>query len=637
MIETTWLILQGIECFSKNRKMYIIEVQPIAILPKQLSSQLSYFIKDAVPIGSIVEIFIQKKKLPAVVISVELLSTHKLKIKSNSFALKKIHRIISSGYFYHPAILLAATHMSEHSQEPIGAILKTFTPSALLSTTQSQNHPTILKNNFHNKQYEILLGSLTDRVQYYKTIIREAFAKNKSIVLFVPTTRLAEYFTRIFGDLPKKPLVIHGNLSKKLFSTNIKLALQDSPPPLIIGTPIALACLHGNENIIIIEDFDSPHYFRQERPYVHAGKVIRFFANEINAKCITGKSMISISDLKNDIKPHYLSSRLNTIQSPILVDTSQESFRVLSAITRDSILKINKRIILFINRKGFYSYVLCIDCGRTIFCANCNSPLTLHVSLKRGYVCHHCQHQYPADMLCSHCQSWNLKGFGIGNEQVLEEIQKLFPYRPVWTLSDEKNKNTKQKDSIKKAFLESTDGILIGTELIVEDPELIAALVVIVHIDNLFSIPDYSIGERILSTLQKLEERSIELPLLIQTRFPKHPVFQYFLRHDYKGFMAHELAERKENSFPPFTTFIKITLIHKNHAELSKRVDFTVRYFKPFDTDVLSYPSFNQKIKHHILISINNHEWQKNAESLKDALDRFPYPADIVVDPPSIL
>lgn len=617
--------------------MYIAQVQPIAILPKQLSGQLSYFIKDALPAGSIVEILIQKKKLPALIISIEPLSTQKIKIKSNSFTLKKIQRVISSGEFYHPALLSTAIRISKHSREPLGAILKTFTPSLLLSNNDTNILRTTPQDVFRDKHFEIILGTLTDRLQHYKTIIREAFAKNKSLAIFLPTVALVEHFATELHDLPKSPLTIHGNLTEKVFISRLSLAQNETPPPLIIGTPIALACLRGNEHTIIIEDYDSPHYFRKDRPFIHSGKAIRVFANEINAKCIAGKSMLSIADLKNDNKPHYLSSRLTTGQLPILIDTSQEPFRVFSSSILTTLSQTHGRIIFFINRKGFYSYVLCLDCGRTILCAKCASPLTLHSSTKRGYICHHCQEAYPPDLPCVHCQSWNLKGFGIGNEQVFEETKKLFPYRLILTLSDDKTINTKQKDSIKKSFLESTDGILIGTELILEDPSLTAALVVVIHIDNLFSIPDYSISERILTSLQKLEEQSVESPLIIQTRFPKHPVFQYFLRHDYKGFMARELIERKENDFPPFTTFIKLTLLHNNIPELTRRAEFAIQYFKPLSTSVLSYPSFNQKTKHHILLTVSNHDWQKNAEPLKEALDRFPYPADIVVDPPSIL
>jgi len=205
----------------------------------------------------------------------------------------------------------------------------------------------------------------------------------------------------------------------------------------------------------------------------------------------------------------------------------------------------NTRTILFINRKGFYSFVICLDCGNIIACASCRRPLTLHASTTRYYSCHGCQTQYPTTISCAQCNGWNLRGYGIGADQMARDIQKTYPGRPFWVYSDDAAKTKTEKHSIKKHFLESANGILIATELVLEDPELTAPDVIVVNIDNLFSIPDFRINERLLSLFMRLDEKATEHPLIIQTRFPSHPVFTHFARQDIKGLLAAELEERK--------------------------------------------------------------------------------------------
>jgi primosomal protein N' len=617
--------------------MYIATVCPIAQLSKNLPEKLSYFVYEPINLGAIVEITIQKKQYPAILVSIDPLSARKLEIKKSAFSLKKIKKILSPNPVVHPALLTTAQSLSVYYREPLGAVLKVFIPSLLFNIPIPSRAQTENQNTFRDRQHDLIIGTFADRIQYYKMIIREAFAKNKSVALFVPTISLAEYCYHALSDLPKRAVLIHGGLKEKGLKAQLSAITGETPSPLIIGTPLALGCLMGFESIIIIEDACSSHYFRQEHPYMQTTTAIKLYADTTQAKCIEGKTMPSLSDIKNNTKPHLLSSRRSGNQSPGLIDTSDEPFQALSETSRNFIRDTKKPIILFINRKGFYSFVLCLDCGHSMQCAQCSAPLTLHATVRRGYICHRCQSEYPPDTKCASCGSWNLKGFGVGSERVADEAHKAFPGRYLWQFDDNTAKNALQKASIKKAFLESESGILVATDLALEDPSLMAAAVIVINIDNLFSIPDYSIGERILVTLAKCEERSREYPLMIQTRFPKHSIFQHFTRHDFRGFLTAELQERKENNFPPYTIFIKITLEHKNTAELARRAEFAVQYFKKFSDTVLSYPSFSQKIKHHILVAVAESVWRDNSDPLKESLGVFPYPADIVVDPPSIL
>lgn len=617
--------------------MYIVAAYPIATIPQIIETPLSYFIKEHIPLGSIVEITILKKRIPAIIASIEPLSEKKLLIKNQKFVLKKIQKIISTAPLFHPAIFEAAHALGAYYRENIGTIIKTLTPTALY-TLPSFSYPAKTHGtNFTKIPQKIIIGSLDTRTQHYKTIARGLFAKNKSLSLITPTVALAEYYAQQFQDFPKHAVLLHGSLTPKKIQSAIEQLRNSSAASLSIGTPILLGALIGNETAIIVDDADSPHYIRHERPYIDYRKAIALYTESIQATYIAGKHMLSLQDIKDGNVPEYLSSRVRGIMQPTIYDTSKAPFSALSETLKHQISTINSQTIVFINRKGFYSFVMCLDCGRTVYCEKCKAPVTLHAHTETGYICHHCQTAYPADMICRHCSGWNLKGFGVGSERVYEDLQRAFPSRPIWRFDEDHAKTPTERASIIKAYMESENGILIGTELILETPGVTAAFVAVVTLDNLFSIPDYGIHERILSTLMKLEERSTDHPLFIQTRFPRHPVYQAFERRSIKEFLTQELLERKENNFPPFSIFIKIIIDHQKKSERDERVAKILAHLEQGGIAGISYPSFTKPSHQYILITVSEDRWRKNAEQLKHSLDTLPYPADIVVDPPSIL
>ncbi len=617
--------------------MKLVSVYPITLLPQKLYGPFSYFSKDAAPTHSLVEINFSGKNIPAIVVESQPLTLQKSKIKNNRYALKKISKIISPYPPFHPFLISIAVEMSKYSLEPVGSILKTFVSSSLLETSSFSSQRVSPQAHFQERQSEAVIGTLEERISHYKNVIREAFAKKKSVILFAPTVKIAEYLYAELSVFQKTTFLIHGVISKKNLRVSMSAIQNLSVPSLLIGTVGALGYIQGHEGVIIIEDADSRHYIRHERPSIHTTVAIQMIALEIQAKLITGKYFPSLEDLKNNVRLNYLSSRRVKLPGNRLVDLSKENFTPLSPRFVSLLNDEQDRCIIFTSRKGFYSFLVCKDCNTLVTCPTCKRSLVLHASRDRYYACHYCDKTFPTGMACKNCQSWNLHGYGMGTERVYKEIKNSVPSRPIWLYDEETAPTRKRQKEIREAFFSSRDSILVGTELILEDPKLVANRVLIAHIDNLFSVPDFKMNERILTLLSKLEERSKEFPLLLQTRFPQHLLFRYFLENNTKRLLEKELAERKQEALPPYTALVVVSFAAKNKKDLDIKIAELQKSLASFIPGAESLPILSHNGTTSVLISIEKTAWLKESDGLKKIFFEHIDTWNIVVDPDSII
>jgi primosomal protein N' len=606
-------------------------------LPQRSLKALSYFTSSKLARGALVEIMLNNRKVPAIIDTIEPISKQKSILRKSDFTLKRVSGVLSESPMCDPRLFEIAKQLAKYYIEPVGNVLKTFIPAILLKKPKIYTSGKESFDPFQISHTETIIGPFEERAQYYKTLIRETFARGGSIALFVPTIEVANYLYSLCKEFPKLVVLLHSKQTVAAVASIIEKLRNSNEPYLMIGTPLSLGVLRGNESVCIIEDSDSPHYKRYEHPYINLQSAIKEYAHSTQAKCILGKSTLSLDDLKDGIKPNYISSRLTTTPQSVFVDMTKEHDRYFSKYLIDHIEEHTERTILFINRKGYYSFIMCKDCGQIALCLTCKSPITLSLYTKDSYTCNRCQKTYPSTLACNTCHGWNLKGYGVGTNQVYTEIAKRFPKRQVWMFDNDSIKTDLQRKSIKQAFLGSDDGILIGTELILEDPGIKAPFVAAIHIDNLFSIPDFQIHEQVLAILIKLTEKTTSHPIAIQTRLINHPLFQHYSRQDIKQFLSAELEERKQGDLPPHSLFIKLIIENKNVQTLKKQADEIYTLLKPLCPSLLSYPSFARKNQHVFLITVDHKKWMLGEERLRDVLTSFPYQWDIEVDPKSVL
>ncbi len=234
-------------------------------------------------------------------------------------------------------------------------------------------------------------------------------------------------------------------------------------------------------------------------------------------------------------------------------------------------LKENKKIVIFINRKGLATSIICQECGFVFKCPNCDIPLGFHNKSK--LVCHHCNYSAFMPSVCPKCGGYKLKPLGVGIERIAEEIKKFIIPTPPFALIEGEMPDQQELDIFDK-FNKGNIKILIGTEALLRPQLEVADLVIVASVDPALFLPDYYSEERVFFNLLKLKSLSKE-KLIIQTLIPDNKLFKYFIENKEEKFLQEEKKWRKDYLWPPYVQLIKLTLTHKDQRRGIKEAEET--------------------------------------------------------------
>jgi len=253
--------------------------------------------------------------------------------------------------------------------------------------------------------------------------------------------------------------------------------------------------------------------------------------------------------------------------------------RVLQEALRRT-LTAGEQAILFLNRRGAATFVLCRDCGYVARCPNCDTPLTLHrLAQRRGplgqgvsdpprLICHHCRHREPSPVCCPDCGSRRIRHFGLGTERVEDAVRQLHPEARLlrW---DRDTASGPDHERFLQAFIEHRVDVLIGTQMIAKGLDLpLITLVGVVSADTALHLPDFRATERTFQLLTQVAGRAGRSyrggQVIIQTYNPDHYAIQSAAHHDFAGFYHRELTYRRQLDYPPFSRLVALRYSDKD-------------------------------------------------------------------------
>ncbi len=254
---------------------------------------------------------------------------------------------------------------------------------------------------------------------------------------------------------------------------------------------------------------------------------------------------------------------------------------------------------------------------------------------KNLFVCNHCGERESAEKLCLHCGGWRLNPFGIGIEKIVDEVSVLFPKAKIFVMDKDHVSTHKQAVKTRDAFYDTPGGIMVGTEMALTYLNQKIENAVVVSIDSYFSIPDFQINEKIfhiLLTMRALSKNNF----LIQTRQENTKIFDYAVRGNLMDFYRDEIEDRKSIGYPPFTTYIKITL-EGEKSTVKKEMQEILELMKPFELQVFDAwnPGNREKFSVHGLISLTSGKWPE--EELLSKLRSIQPHAKVRIDPATLL
>ncbi len=551
----------------------------------------------------------------------------KAQIKANMLAQKRIMEYLADGKE------VTANHLKQElflTDSPIKTLLKKgvlkqikrvekrqVTKSNVLPTgafvpTQEQKQAlTVLTDLLEQKQKKpVLLHGITGsgKTEIYMQMIEKVIQKGQQAIVLVPeislTPLMVERFLSRFGE---KVSVTHSRLNYGERYDQWKKA-KEKEISIIIGPRSALFMPFDNLGMIIIDEEHESSYRSDTTPKYDAREVAMQMSRMTGClllmgsatpdlvtyhKAITGEYMLLT--LKNRTKGSHLPHVTVTDMRQELEEGNRSVFsrQLLEAMKQN--IQNKRQTILFLNRRGYATFVSCRQCGHVMKCNQCDIAYTYHYS-EQELVCHYCGERIQNPSVCPVCGSKYIKYFGTGTQKIEQEIKKIFPEATVlrMDLDTTTSKNSHQK--ILEQFGKGKADILIGTQMIAKGHDFPnVTLVGILAADLSLHMASYRASEISFQLITQAAGRAgrdeLSGEVFIQTYSPEHYSILLAARQDYEAFYEQEIQIRKMMNYPPYCNIFTVVFSGKNEKEVIE----SARYL----TDIMLY--YNRKKQFEIL------------------------------------
>jgi primosomal protein N' (replication factor Y) len=496
------------------------------------------------------------------------------------------------------------------------------------------------------------------KTEIYLQAIRAALDRGRSAIVLVPeislTPQTVERFKGRFAEARDAVAVLHSHLSggerhdewHKIHSGRARI---------VIGARSAVFAPLKNLALIIVDEEHETTYKQEEAPRYHARDVAVVRAKIEKCTVVLGSATPSLESYHNATTGKYelatLTQRVDERQMPLMrivdlrqVRRKEKTMSILSEKLLQAIadrLEKREQTILFLNRRGFSTSLLCSNCGEARDCPNCSVALTFHRHAAR-LSCHLCGHTAAVPKKCPACGQDALIYAGFGTEKVESTVAQIFARAIVRRMdADSMTRKDAYRETLRNFRVGKID-ILVGTQMIAKGlhfPNV--TLVGIINADLALHLPDFRAGERTFQLLTQVAgragrgERSGEV--FVQTYTPFSPSVQFARQHDFAGYFQQELEFRERCDFPPFKHAILITVrsAHEGRAKLS--AETLVRRLKEAlgsefilgDATPAPLQKLQGQFRFHILL--RGGAIMRLGRLVRKTLDKLPFPEDVAV------
>ncbi|MFA4915624.1 MAG: primosomal protein N' [Syntrophales bacterium] len=413
------------------------------------------------------------------------------------------------------------------------------------------------------------------KTEVYLNAMEEAIRLNGGVIFLVPEIALTPQLVRRLNERfqDQEIALLHSGISRKIRYEQWR-RIQRGEIRIVAGARSAVFAPVRNLKLIIIDEEHDTSYKQEERTRYNARDLAIVKAKNNSAVVVLGSATPEVQSYFNarEKKYHYLSLPERVENRPLpkveIVDMRGERDKsgkvpILSQSLKEAIhdtIQAGKQTLLFLNRRGYSSFMLCLDCGYVFKCQNCAVSMTYHAY--NGFLkCHYCDCTIKAPPLCNGCHGSSVFSYGVGTERVEEEVKKLFPQARVGRMDSDTTTRKGSCERILEDLYRQEIDILIGTQMITKGHDFPAiTLVGVISADTSLNIPDFRAGERTFQLLTQVSGRGgrgdSPARVIIQTFNPGHYAIRRAKEHDYTGFYEDELPLRESLRYPPFSRII---------------------------------------------------------------------------------
>ncbi|MBV9618050.1 MAG: primosomal protein N' [Verrucomicrobia bacterium] len=520
------------------------------------------------------------------------------------------------------------------------------------------------------KARPVLLHGVTGsgKTEVYLQAIRTALERGRSAIVLVPeislTPQTVERFKSRFAEMHEAVAVLHSHLSQGERHDEWH-KVHSGRARIVIGARSAVFAPLKDLSLIIVDEEHETTYKQEEAPRYHARDVAVVRAKLEKCAVVLGSATPSLESYHNAATGKYdlvaLTQRVDERQMPMMriVDLRQERRKekiapILSQKLSQAIanrLEKREQTILFLNRRGFSTSLLCSNCGEARNCPNCSVALTFHRHMAR-LSCHLCGHTATVPKKCPECGKDALIYAGFGTEKVESTVSQLFPKAAVRRMdADSMTRKEAYRETLRN-FRAGKIDILVGTQMIAKGLDFPnVTLVGIINADLALHLPDFRAGERTFQLLTQVAGRAGrgETPgeVFVQTYTPFSPSIQFARHHDFAGYFQQELEFRERCDFPPFKHAMLLTVRSEHEGRAKLSAETLVRRLKEAlpaeftlsDATPAPLEKLQGQFRFHILL--RGAAIMRLSRLVRETLEKLPLPEDVLasvdVDPYQLL
>lgn len=501
------------------------------------------------------------------------------------------------------------------------------------------------------------------KTEVYLQALEECFALGRQAMVLVPEISLTpQTIARFASRFPGKIALLHSKLSLGERYDEWD-RLRQGQAQAVVGARSAIFAPLPNPGLIILDEEHDPSYKQSSGLRYHTRDVALELGRLTGSVVVLGSATPDVISYHRATRGDYTLLEMPRRVAPTgmppvrIVDLRQELragnrsmfSRALVAAVRGS-LERGEQAILYINRRGASSFIICRDCGFVVKCQACDLPFTYH-SATRELICHRCDARAEPPELCPRCRGWRIRYFGLGTQKVEEEAANVFPEARLLRWDRDVATTKHGHEQVLDRFANYEADILIGTQMVAKGLDIpLVTTVGVVSADGAINLPDFRSAETAFQLLTQVAGRAGRATgsagtaprpgqVVVQTYSPEHFAIVAAARHDYLSFYRDEIRFRAEASYPPFARLLRLLYADRAEARCQERAEALATLLRGVvergnlaDTEIIGpAPCFVSKIRY-------SYQWQVLARGQIDAL--LPHvPRDWTrdVDPVSLL
>ncbi|TYQ15630.1 UNVERIFIED_CONTAM: replication restart DNA helicase PriA [Acetivibrio alkalicellulosi] len=452
----------------------------------------------------------------------------------------------------------------------------------------------------NEKFNEILLHGITGsgKTEVYLQIIEYCISKDKQAIVLVPeislTPQMVERFKGRFGD---DVAVLHSRLSLGERYDQWR-TIKEGKIKVVVGARSAVFAPVERLGLVIIDEEHETSYKSELTPKYNAAEIGRIRCRLEDGVLMLGTATPSVETYyraqSGEIELLEMTKRANNMILPKvhIVDMRNELSegnrsifsRKLAKEIEENIQK-KQQTIIFLNRRGYASFVMCRSCGISLKCPHCNISLTYHAYDER-LICHYCGYTIKNPSECPKCKSTNIRSFGIGTQKIEEELKKLYENCTVVRMDIDTTNRKDSHEKILKSFVEENINVMVGTQMIAKGHDFPnVTLVGVIAADSLLNTGDYKATERTFQLITQVAGRAgrgeLSGRVIIQTYNTENFSIICACNQDYHSFYQKEIILREKLLYPPFTNLSSLIISGINDREvfnMAKEITKSVCY-----------------------------------------------------------